>query len=206
MRSTPDDEAITVLSLIMAVLVMAVCGVFIVHLLLPPSGGGSHGLVSMAARESGDSVRVVADPVGYQSVLRTVSGFEIRPAIRDDRAIGSPQVSITPLVGDFAIDMDTTTISITIRGNRTSLVQTKQSPLAPGDWAIVSRHGTIPYDAPGDDDILHSGEIFDLVIVVPEPLRPYDHFTLAIDPAGAVPWETTRIVPPKITPVTTLES
>jgi|GEM_PF-2196183 len=204
LRSVPGEEAITVLSLIMAVLIMPACGVFIVHLLAPFPDGGSHGLVTVSMKESGDSVRIVAAPVGYASVPRTVSGFGIRPAVQDDQVIGSLQVSVTPLVGDFAIDMDTTVISIISHGNRTTFGRTEQSPVGPGEWAIVSKYGTIPYDEPGDDDTLHSGEIFDLVMVVPEPLHPYDRFTLAIAPAGAVPWQTTRTVPPKVTPVTTL--
>lgn len=199
-----QDDAITVLSVLLIILAGITGAIFVFHLLIPHHTSTPHGLVAMAIRESGDSVRMTGDPVGYSSIPHTISGFDIRPETYDEQRIGAIQVSISPIIGDMAIDMDTTKMSI-IQGEKEILLsQKKISPLNPGDWAIVSRYGYLPFGSANNDDILHAGETFDLLITLPEPLYPKEHFTLVIAPFGGMPIRITRTVPAKVTPVTIL--
>ncbi len=204
MKMRPQDDAITVLSVILIILAVCAAAAFFIHLLIPHQTGTPHGLVAMAVRESGDSIRITGDLIGYSSIPRTVSGFDIRPEAYDDNAIGSLHVSVSPLIGDMAIDMDKTRISIIQSNKEIALTRKKASPLNPGDWAIISRYGYLPFGSANDDDILHAGETFDLLITLPEPLHPNDRFTLVIAPAGGVPLRITRTVPGRVTPVTTI--
>jgi len=161
----------------------------------------------MAVRESGDSVRLTGDLIGYSSIPHTVSGIDIRPQTTDEHAIGAIQVSIAPIIGDMAIDMDQTSITIIDARTETLMKQKKVSPLNPGDWTIISRYGYLPFGSANDDDILHAGETFDLLITLPEPLHSEERFTLVIAPArgvGVVPLRITRTVPGRVTAVTTI--
>ncbi len=202
MKKRQQDDAITVLSVILIILAVCAAAAFFMHLLIPHQTGTPHGLVAMAIRESGDSVRMTGDPGGYSSIPRTVSGFDIRPRKTDVHAIGAIQISISPIIGDMAIDMDQTSITIIDAGRETLLTQKKASPLNPGDWAIISRYGYLPFGSANDDDILHAGETFDLLITLPETLYPKEHFTLMITPFGGVPLRITRTVPGRVTAVT----
>lgn len=204
MKKRSQDDAITVLSVIIIILAGVAGIVVLIHIITPNHTGTPHGLVAMAARESGDSVRITGNPIGYSCIQRTVSGFDIRPQTTDEHAIGAIQASISPIIGDMAIDMDQTTITIIDTRTETLTKQKKVSPLNPGEWAIISRYGNLPFGSANDDDILHPGETFDLLITLPEPLSPEERFTLVIAPAGGVPLRITRTVPVQVTPVTTI--
>lgn len=204
MTKRPQDDAITVLSVILIILGGVAGTIVLIHIITPDNTGTPHGLVAMAVRESGDSVRLTGDPIGFSSIQRTISGFDIRPQTTDEHAIGAIQVSISPIIGDMAIDMDQTTVTIIDTSTETLTKQKKASPLNPGDWAIISRYGYLPFGSANDDDILHAGETFDLLITLPEPLYAQDRLTLVIAPSGGVPLRITRTVPMQVTPVTTI--
>lgn len=204
MKMRRRDDAITVLSVILIILAGVAGAIILLHALTTHHDSFPHGLVAMSIRESGDSVRITGDPIGYSSIPRTVSGFDSRPEVYDEHAIGAIQVSVSPLIGDLAIDMDHTRISILSGTTETELTQKKASPLNPGEWAIISRYGYLPFGSANDDDILHAGETFDLLITLKEPLYPYDQFTLLLAPEGGVPLRITRSIPGRVTPVTTL--
>ena len=204
MTKRPQDDAITVLSVILIILGGVAGTIVLIHIIAPHHTGTPHGLVAMAVRESGDSVRLAGDLVGYSSIPRTVSGFDIRPRKTDEHAIGAIQVSISPIIGDMAIDMDYTRISIISGSIEMHLTRKKASPLNPGDWAIISRYGHLPFGSANDDDILHAGETFDLLITLPKPLHPGNRFTLVITPSGGVPLRITRTLPMRVTAVTTI--
>ncbi|MCQ1538758.1 hypothetical protein FTO68_07145 [Methanocalculus taiwanensis] len=206
MKKRQRDDAITVLSVILLILAGVAGAILVFHLLTPHHTSTPHGLVAMAVRESGDSVRLTGDLVGYSSVPRTVSGFYIRPSKTDEKAIGAIQLSISPIIGDMAIDMDLTRISVIEKNKETALTLKKASPLNPGDWAIISRYGYLPFGSANDDDILHAGETFDLLITLPEPLHPEESFSLVIAPAGGVPLHITKAVPVRVTAVTTISN
>lgn len=204
MTKRPQDDAITVLSVILIILGGVAGTIVLIHIIAPHHTGTPHGLVAMAIRESGDSVRITGDPIGYSSIPRTVSGFDIRPRKTDEHSIGAIQVSISPIIGDMAIDMDYTRISIISGTTEMHLTRKKASPLNPGDWAIISRYGHLPFGSANDDDILHAGETFDLLITLPKPLHPGNRFTLVITPSGGVPLRITRTLPMRVTAVTTI--
>jgi hypothetical protein len=106
----------------------------------------------------------------------------------------------------MAIDMDQTSITIIDTGTETLTKQKKASPLNPGDWAIVSRYGHLPFGSANDDDILHAGEAFDLLITLPDSLYPEERFTLVIAPAGGMPLRITKTVRGRVTAVTTISN
>ncbi|GAA5261609.1 hypothetical protein [Methanocalculus sp. MC3] len=206
MKKRMQDDAITVLSVIFIILAGVAGTIVLLHIIAPHHTGTPHGLVVMAIRESGDSVRITGDPIGYSSIPRTVSGFDIRPQKTDEHAIGAIQVSISPIIGDMAIDMDYTRISIISGSIERPITRKNASPLNPGDWAIISRYGYLPLGSANDDDILHAGETFDLLITLPEPLYPWERFTLVIAPTGGMPLRITKTVPGRVTAVTTISS
>ena len=204
MKKRPDDDAITVLSILLILLVIIVSSIFLITILTPHHDSVPHGLVTSAILQSGDSIRLIDDPIGYSSDTDEIAGFTMTSKEGPDQTIGSIQLSVSPLIGDLAIDMDRTSIGFTFNGKETFLTQKKRSPLNPGEWAITSRYGALPFGSANDDDILHAGETFDVLIVLPAPLHRSDHFILTITPYRGMPLPIRRTVPPRITGVTQL--
>lgn len=189
---------------VIGMLIVIAIALYSGYLLLQPSPdypGGQRGLVAWAAYQSGDSVRVYGNPAGYPSVSGAIGGVGAVAAREDPRALGFLMVPVTPLVGDFAIDTDRMGISIVAAGRTTQVKRSTGLPLWPGNWTIAAKHNMIPMHAADDDNILEAGEMFDLLISLPEPLSPYQEFSIVLSPERGMPYTQKFVVPPSVAPV-----
>jgi len=162
----------------------------------------SGGLIKGAISESGDSVRIYGTPIGYSSVSREIEGIHAIAYREDPNALGFFLISVTPIVGDLSIDINRMKITIVSAGNELPVTLSTTASLGPGNWTIVGKYHMIPMHSADEDDILEGGEIFDLLISLPESFTPYQKFTIVLSPEHGIPWKQELKVPPVIKPVT----
>lgn len=162
----------------------------------------SGGLIKGAISESGDSVRIYGTPIGYSSVSREIEGIHASASREDPNALGFFLISVTPIVGDLSIDINRMKITIVSAGNEIPVTLSRTASLGPGNWTIVSKYHMIPMHSADEDDILEGGEIFALLISLPESFTPYQKCTIVLSPEHGIPWKQELTVPPVIKPVT----
>lgn len=163
--------------------------------------GSRGGLIRGVISESGDSVRIYGTPVGYSSFSREIEGIDAIASKENLATIGFLSVSVTPLVGDLSIDTHRMGIAIARPDIEMSITRSRDSAVSPGHWIIARKYHMIPMQSPDDDDILEAGEIFDLLISLPEPLFPNQKFSIILAPEHGIPWKQELTVPPVIKPV-----
>jgi len=200
------ETGITGLEAVFLFIILAIAGYLVFSLACSPSdqGGTVRGLVPRAIEESGDSVRVTGMPVGYSSISRRISGVDAVAARENEKALGFLVISVTPVIGDLAIDTDRMGIAVVVSQDRTHVSRSRDARLLPGNWTIVKKYNMIPMKSADDDDILEASEIFDLLISLPEPLFAYQEFSIMLSPEHGVPFTQKLTVPRAITPVTEL--
>lgn len=199
-----DKEARITACVSICLLALFVIAIFlIIPCSLSPGHDGlfSGGLIRVAISESGDSVRIYGTPVGYSSISREIEGIDAIASKENPATIGFLGVSVTPLVGDLSIDTHRMGIAIARPDNEMSITRSRDSAVSPGHWIIARKYHMIPMKSPDEDDILEAGEIFDLLISLPEPLFPNQKFSIILAPEHGMPWKQELTVPPVIKPV-----
>ena len=161
----------------------------------------SGGLIRGAISESGDSIRIYGTPIGYSSVSREIEGKHAIAPREDPNALGFILISVTPIVGDLSIDTNRMRITIAGGGYEMPVTMSRNAALYPGNWTIVKKYNMIPMRSADEDDILEGGEIFDLLISLPESFTPYQKFTIVLSPEHGVPWKQEMTVPPVTSPI-----
>ena len=197
------EEGITGLEVICLLIFLAVA-IYVVftHVYTPNEDGGTpRGLIAGAVYESGDSVRMYGMPVGYSSVSREIEGIDAVAATENPSALGFLLVSVTPLIGDLAIDLDRMEMTIVSSGTKTLIIRSRGASVGPGNWTIAGKSNMIPMKSADEDDLLEASEIFDLLISMPEPFFPYQKFSVVLSPEHGVPYTQKLTVPPLFTPV-----
>lgn len=165
------------------------------------SGKENRGLIRGAISESGDSVRIYGTPIGYSSVSREIEGIHAISSMENPNALGFLLVSVTPIVGDLSIDTNRMRITIVSAGNEIPVARNRNAILNPGNWTIVKKYNMIPMQSADEDDILEGGEIFDLLISLPEPFPPYKKLIIILSPEHGMPWKQEFTVPPVTSPI-----
>ncbi|MCU0632925.1 MAG: flagellin [Methanolinea sp.] len=198
------ETGITGLEVIFLILFLAIAVYMVFTLAIPPvgHGGSPGGLFVRAVQESGDSVRVTGMPIGYLSVSQKIEGIAAVAATENKNAIGFLVVSVTPLIGDLAIDINRMGITIVSPDTDTTFTRSRNASVGPGNWTILKKYNLIPMKTADEDDILEASEIFDLLISLPEPFPPYHTFSLVFSPEHGIPYTQKLTVPPAVTRVT----
>jgi len=166
-----------------------------------PSSLLNRDLIRGAISESGDSVRIYGTPIGYSSVSREIEGIYAIPPMENPNALGFLLVSVTPIVGDLSIDTNRMKNTLARAGNEMPVSRSRDVALNPGNWTIVKKYNMIPMHSADEDDILEGGEIFDLLISLPESFTPYEKFIVVLSPEHGMPWKQEMTVPPVTSPI-----
>lgn len=166
-----------------------------------PSSLLNRELIRGAISESEDSVRVYGTPIGYSSVSREIEGIHAIASSENPNALGFFLISVTPIVGDLSIDTNRMRITIVSAGNEMPVARSRNAALNPGNWTIVKKYNMIPMRSADEDDILEGGEIFDLLISLPEPFPPYKKLIIILSPEHGMPWKQEFTVPPVTSPI-----
>jgi hypothetical protein len=165
-----------------------------------PTGG----LVARSIQESGEAIRVTGTPTGYPATWQEIDGIAAIPAAEDQHAIGFVRVSITPLIGTFAIDTNLMQISFVMNGSPIPLRKTRGNHVETGRWVIVGKYNVLPGKSADRDDILEANEVFDILLSLPEPLGPHRKASIVFLPDHGMPYILKISIPPVIRPVTML--
>ena len=166
-----------------------------------PSSLLNRDLIRGAISESGDSVRIYGTPIGYSSVSREIEGIYAIASREDPNALGFFLLSVTPIVGDLSINTNRMRITIVSSGNEIPVARSRDVALNPGNWTIVKKYNMIPMHTADEDDILERGEIFVLLISLPESFTPYEKFIIVLLPEHGMPWNQEMTVPPVTSPI-----
>ena len=142
---------------------------------------------------------------GFPAVDGPIDGVPVRFKTQNPRALGAYEITIQPfMMTTGAIDMGHATI-IWSSGNdqeRLALVQTPV--LVCPNWTITHKANFIPLKGADQDLLLENSEQFTLLICPSQTAAPYQKFGLTIVPANGEILPLAYLVPPKITPVTTI--
>ncbi len=162
------------------------------------------GIVIRSVQQSGESIRVTGTPVGYPGTSREIEGIAAVPVMENQNAIGFVILSITPLVGDLAIDTDSMGLALVTKDSVLLLQKTREKKVGPGEWAIVRKYNLLPGKSADADDILEAHEVFEILVSLPVPLLPGQKGTLVFSPRHGMQYSQKLAVPPVIRPVTLL--
>jgi len=165
------------------------------------SGVPNESLIRGAISESGDSVRIYGTPIGYSSVSREIEGIYAISSMENPYALGFLLISVTPIVGDLSIDTNRMKITLARAGDEIPVSRSRDVALNPGNWTIAKKYNMIPMHSADEDDILEGGEIFDLLISLPESFTPYEKFIFILSPEHGMPWKQEMTVPPVTSPI-----
>ncbi len=197
------QSGITSIEVVIILVLIGFCSYMVISLLHSSNqlSISNRGLVRGAISESGDSVRIYGTPIGYSSVSREIEGIHAIASGEDPNALGFFLISVTPIVGDLSIDTNRMRITIVSAGNEIPVARNRNAILNPGNWTIVKKYNMIPMQSADEDDILEGGEIFDLLISLPEPFPPYKKLIIILSPEHGMPWKQEFTVPPVTSPI-----
>jgi len=204
MRTTDQDDAISILLIILHLLLLAMIITITAYLFAYIPGEEPKGLYIRAIEVSRGTVQVAGDPLGYSSVPREIDGVAILPSVHNEEAIGAVRVSFSPVIGDIAVDINKISVSLYHGDEKTRLTPLYEPPLGPGDWIVLHRREPRIIRETGDRSTIGLGETFDILIVLPVPLVSGDRLRLSIylRPDTAIPIE--RSIPHRVVDTTLL--
>jgi hypothetical protein len=155
---------------------------------------------------SGDNIHTVGSVYG-RSMISIPSGTpRIAVAHEDPDRLGAVLAVISLSIGDTgAIDMDRIQVHWARAGSSESIRRTSGLILVCPNWTISNKYNLLPGRTADTDDWLEPNEQFELVFCPSEGARPYETFSLSLQPDGiAMPLSITRTVPGRIQPVMNL--
>jgi len=202
----PDQNrqsGITIFQVVI-ILFLIVFSLYLVIFLLSSSNTSclsNRGLIRGALSESGDSVRIYGTPIGFSSISREIEGKHAITSRENPNALGFLIISVTPIEGDLSLNTNRMRITIVSSGNEIPVSRSRDVALNPGNWTIVKKYNMIPMQSADEDDILEGGEIFDLLISLPEPFTPYEKLIFVLSPEHGIPWKQEFTVPPVTSPI-----
>jgi len=204
MRTTDQDDAISILSIVLHLLLLVMIITITAYLFTYVPGEEPKGLYVRAIEVSRGTVQVAGDPLGYSSIPREIDGVEILPSVHNQEAIGAVRISFSPVIGDITVDTNKISVSLAQGDGTIRLTPSHQSPLSPGDWIVLHRREPRINRETGDRSTIGLGESFDILIVLPGPLVSGDRLRLSIflRPDTAIPIE--RSIPHRVVDTTLL--
>jgi len=161
------------------------------------------GLLAESMYMSGDHIYAKGDVYGF-SMVSTSTGTPPIVFVHDDPGrLGAVQMVVSLFIGDTgAIDMDRVQVQWA-HANRSELLgKISGSPLICPNWTISKKSNMLPGHTADSDEWLEPNEQFELTLCSSDGVRPYEKFSLTVQPDGsAMPLILTRSVPPWIRPV-----
>ncbi|MBR1369557.1 hypothetical protein RJ53_08680 [Methanocalculus chunghsingensis] len=204
MRPIDQDDAISILSIILHLLLLIMIITVTLYLFMYFPGEEPKGLYVRAIEVSRGTMQVAGDPLGYSSVPRETDGVVILPSVHNEEAIGAVRVSFSPVIGDIAVDINKISVFLYQGDEKIRLTPSHQSPLSSGEWMVLHRRESRIIRETGDRSTIGLGESFDILIVLPGPLVSGDRLRLSIFlmPDTAIPIE--RSIPHRVAYTTLL--
>ncbi|MDV2481474.1 hypothetical protein F8E02_05535 [Methanoculleus sp. Wushi-C6] len=198
------DGGLTVLEAVILGVVALLLAAVAIHAAAGPAAAPG-GLIPLVLGETGDCLVLDGNVYGYALADGSIGGADLRCDRPDPSAMGSLACSVRLFIGDMgSIDMGRATVEVATRERVERLGMTTEMPVLPGNWTIVRKGHTVPFQEADDDLLLEPGERFDLLVYPSRPLARGEAFRLCITPPGSVPLVVERTVPPRITPVVDL--
>lgn len=200
-----NSDAVTVLELIIAVLLVFIISAFAFHM----AGGSGNtendhpcGVLYTTVQDTGHMLALSGTVTGYQDLCENFDDFSLYRPDPDPTNLGAVRFTVQLMIGDMGgVDMDRAVIVFDTKGVTERLgMQLPVRIVNPG-WSIVRKLHMVPYHEADSDNILEPGEQFDIVAYPSARLPPYTNFDVSIEAEGGVPFNFKRSVPAKITRV-----
>lgn len=200
-----NSDAVTILDIIIAVLIIFVFSVFFFHL---TAGSGSSaenrpgGILYSSVQDTGHMLALSGPVTGYQDLCEDFGDFSLYRPEPNPSNLGAVRFTVQLMIGDMGgVDMDRAVVVFDVKDNTERLgLQLPVRIVNPG-WSIVKKLHMVPYHQADSDNILEPGEQFDIVVYPSARLSPYTDFKVSIEDDGGLPLIFKRTVPVKITRV-----
>jgi hypothetical protein len=164
------------------------------------------GLVAESMYMSGDNIHTVGNVYGFSMVSTTSGTPRIVMVHEDPDKLGAVRMAVSLSIGDTgAIDMDRVQVQWAGNASPENIVRSADPTIVCPNWTISNKYNLLPGRTADSDDWLEPNEQFELTLCPSEGARPYEKFSLILQPDGiAMPLTITRRAPAGIQPIMNL--
>lgn len=186
-----DERAVTVLELIVfvSVLLIAVYLVFVFFTGQHAAGstGGSGGVLPAVVGGTGKTLRVVGSALAFSAIDDNPSDVHAAYPVPNPARMGSLKANVALLIGDSGgVDFDRVSLVWISNGTAETIPRKDTAPLVCPGWTIAGKYGLIPLESANSNNILESGEQFEIFICPQTPLPAYRAFNIRIENSGGI--------------------
>jgi len=207
-RPSPRNEpALTGLEIVILLVLLVLAIGFIGYGELFPgtSTPKRQGMIQNEIVATSNLITSTGGTFGFPAVDGPIDGVPVRFKTQNPRALGAYEVTVQPfMMTTGAIDMGHATITWASGNDRETLSRVETPVLVCPNWTIAHKANFIPLKGADQDLLLENSEQFTLLICPSQTAAPYQKFGLTIVPANGEILPLAYMVPPKITPVTTI--